>query len=151
MRDNIETNYLIFISSDGKRSGFDIFNERVQENKWPIYNKTPQLRNVKEGKNVVFYIAGAGEKRQSFIGSAKIKSIIDNKNTTVDTNQEFKQVLFHVEFKELKIFDKDVNIRDHIDNLDFIENKEKYGLYFQGGICKIDQISYNYIQNKAFS
>ena len=151
MRDNIETNYLIFISSDGKRSGFDIFNERVQENKWPIYNKTPQLRNVKEGKNVVFYIAGAGEKRQSFIGSAKIKSIVDNKNTTVDTNQEFKQVLFHVEFKELKIFDKDVNIRDHIDNFDFIENKEKYGLYFQGGICKIDQISYNYIQGKAFS
>ena len=151
MRDNIETNYLIFISSDGKRSGFDIFNERVQENKWPIYNKTPQLRNVKEGKNVVFYVAGAGEKRQSFIGSAKIKSIIDNKNTTVDTNQEFKQVLFYVEFKELKIFDKDVNIRDHIDNLDFIENKEKYGLYFQGGICKIDQISYNYILNKAFS
>ena len=151
MRDNIETNYLIFISSDGKRSGFDIFNERVQENKWPIYNKTPQLRNVKEGKNVVFYIAGAGEKRQSFIGSAKIKSIIDNKNTTVDTNQEFKQVLFHVEFKELKIFEKDINIKDHIDNLDFIENKEKYGLYFQGGICKIDQISYNYIQNKAFT
>ena len=34
---------------------------------------------------------------------------------------------------------------------EFIENKEKYGLYFQGGICKIDQISYNYIQNKAFS
>ena len=150
MRDNIETNYLIFISSDGKRSGFDIFNERVQENKWPIYNKTPQLRNVKEGKNVVFYIAGAGEKRQSFIGSAKIKSIINNKNTTVDTNQEFKQVLFYVEFKELKIFDKDINIKDHIDNLDFIENKEKYGLYFQGGICKIDQISYNYILNKAF-
>ena len=62
MRDNIETNYLIFISSDGKKSGFDIFNERVQENKWPIYNKTPQLKNVKEGKDIVFYIAGDGEK-----------------------------------------------------------------------------------------
>ena len=36
----------------------------------------------------------------------------DIKNTTVDTNQEFKQVLFHVEFKELKIFDKDINIQD---------------------------------------
>jgi hypothetical protein len=108
------------------------------------------LRNVKVGKNVVFSIAGAGEKRQSFIGCAKIKSIIDNKNTTVDTNQEFKQVLFHVEFKELKIFDKDIKIRDHIDNLDFIENKEKYGLYFQGGICKIDQQSFEYIHNKSF-
>ena len=150
MRDNIETNYLIFISSDGKKSGFDIFNERVQENKWPIYNKTPQFRNVKVGKNVVFYIAGAGKKRQSFIGNAKIKSIIDNRNTTVDTNQEFKKVLFHVEFKELKIFDKDIKIRDHIDNLYFIENKEKYGLYFQGGICKIDQQSFEYIHNKSF-
>ena len=150
MRDNIETNYLIFITSDGKKSGFDIFNERVQENKWPIYNKTPQLKNVKEGKNVVFYIAGEGEKRQSFIGSAKIKSIIDNKNTAVDANQELKLVLFHVEFKELKIFDKDIKIKDHIDNLDFIENKEKYGLYFQGGICKIDQQSYKYIQSKSF-
>ena len=150
MRDNIETNYLIFISSDGKKSGFDIFNERVQKNKWPIYNKTPQLKNVKEGKNVVFYIAGEGEKRQSFIGSAKIKSIIDNKNTAVDANQELKLVLFHVEFKELKIFDKDIKIKDHIDNLDFIKNKEKYGLYFQGGICKIDQQSYKYIQSKSF-
>ena len=150
MRDNIETNYLIFISSDGKKSGFDIFNERVQENKWPIYNKTPQLKNVKEGKNIVFYIAGDGEKRQSFIGSAKIKSIINNKNTAVDANQEFKQVLFHVEFKELKIFDKDIKIKDHINNLDFIKNKEKYGLYFQGGICKIDQQSFNYIQSKSF-
>ena len=150
MRDNIETNYLIFISSDGKKSGFDIFNERVQENKWPIYNKTPQLKNVKEGKNIVFYIAGDGEKRQSFIGSAKIKSIIDDKNTAVDANQEFKQVLFHVEFKELKIFDKDIKIKDHINNLDFIKNKEKYGLYFQGGICKIDQQSFEYIHNKSF-
>jgi predicted RNA-binding protein len=150
MRDNIETNYLIFISSDGKKSGFDIFNERVQKNRWPIYNKTPQLRNVKVGKNVVFYIAGAGKKRQSFIGNAKIKSIIDNKNTAVDTNQEFKQVVFHVEFKELKIFDKDIKIKDHINYLDFIENKEKYGLYFQGGICKIDQQSFEYIHNKSF-
>ena len=56
MRDNIETNYLIFVSSDGKKTGLDIFNERIEENKWPIYNKTPQLQNVKEGKNVLFYI-----------------------------------------------------------------------------------------------
>ena len=29
MRNNIETEYLIFISSDGKKSGFDIFNDRT--------------------------------------------------------------------------------------------------------------------------
>ena len=40
MRDNIETNYLIFVSSDGKKAGLDIFNARIEQNKWPIYNKT---------------------------------------------------------------------------------------------------------------
>ena len=112
MRDNIETNYLIFVSSDGKKAGFEIFNERIKENKWPIYNKTPQLQNVKEGKYVVFYIAGSGEKRQSFIGSAKIKDIIENKMTGVDPNQEFKQVLFYVQFEDIKIFKKEISIKE---------------------------------------
>ena len=149
MRDNIETNYLIFVSSDGKKAGLDIFNERVRENRWPIYNKTPQLLNVKKGKYVVFYIAGTGAKRQSFIGSAKIKNIIENKETGVDPNQEFKQVLLYVQFEDLKIFNDEITIKDHIDNLDFIKNKEKYGLYFQGGICKINKHSYEYIQSKS--
>ena len=145
MRDNIETDYLIFISSDGKKTGFDIFNDRIKENKWPIYVKTPQLQNVSVGKNVVFYIAGTGEKRQSFIGTAKIKKIVDNNNTNLDPNQEFKQILFHVEFENINIFNKSISIKDHIDNLDFIKNKEKYGLYFQGGICKINKQSFEYI------
>ena len=63
MRDNIETDYLIFISSDGKKTGFDIFKDRIKENKWPIYVKTPQSRNLSVGKNVVFYIAGGGKKK----------------------------------------------------------------------------------------
>ena len=32
MRDNIETDYLIFVSSDGKKTGLDIFNERIKKN-----------------------------------------------------------------------------------------------------------------------
>ena len=48
MRDNIESNYLIFISSDGKREGYEIFKERIKNNLWPIYNKTPQLTNIKK-------------------------------------------------------------------------------------------------------
>ena len=147
MRDNIETNYLIFVSSDGKKTGLDIFNERIEENKWPIYNKTPQLQNVKEGKNVLFYIAGAGDKRQSFVANGKIKNVIENRTTVIDDNQEFKQVLFYVEFENMKIFDQEINIKDHMDNLNFIKNKDKYGLYFQGGICKINKQSYEYITN----
>ena len=54
MRDNIESNYLIFISSDGKREGYEIFKERIKNNMWPIYNKTPQLINIKKIKKFFF-------------------------------------------------------------------------------------------------
>ena len=50
MKNNIETDYLIFVSSDGKKNGYDIFNDRIKQNIWPIYVKTPQLINVKIGK-----------------------------------------------------------------------------------------------------
>ncbi len=50
-----------------------------------------------------------------------------------------------IELKLLTFFNKSIHIRDHIENLDFIKNKEKYGLYFQGGICKIDEKAHNYI------
>ena len=73
MRDYIDTDYLILVSSDGKKAGLEIFRDRIKKNKWPIYNKTPQLLNVKPGKNVIFYIAGTGERKQSFVGTAKIK------------------------------------------------------------------------------
>ena len=39
----------------------------------------------------------------------------------IDENQEFKQVLFYVEFENMKIFDQEINIKDHIDNLNFIK------------------------------
>ena len=60
MKINIESEYLIFISSDGKKNGYDIFTDRIKRNLWPIYVKTPQLFNVKIGKKVIFYIAGNG-------------------------------------------------------------------------------------------
>ena len=145
MRDNIDTDYLILVSSDGKKNGLEIFKDRIKKNKWPIYDRTPQLLNVKAGKNVIFYIAGSGEKKQSFIATAKIKKKTYAQKSVRDPNQEFRKVLFYIEFENLTFFNKSIHIRDHIENLDFIKNKEKYGLYFQGGICKIDEKAHNYI------
>ena len=46
MRDYIDTNYLILVSSDGKKTGLEILRDRINKNRWPIYDKTPQLLNV---------------------------------------------------------------------------------------------------------
>ena len=147
MKTNIETDYLIFVSSDGKKNGYDIFNDRISQNLWPIYVKTPQLINVKVGKKIIFYIAGNGINSQNFIASGIIDKIEDQTNTNSDPNQEFKQILFNVKFRDIKKFVNYINIKDHLNNLSFIEkNKRKiYGLYFQGGVCKINKQSYEYI------
>ena len=64
MRDYIDTDYLILVSSDGKKTGIEIFRDRIKENKWPIYDKTPQLLNVKVGKNVIFTLQGLVKKNK---------------------------------------------------------------------------------------
>ena len=147
MKTNIETDYLIFVSSDGKKNGYDIFNDRISQNLWPIYVKTPQLINVKVGKKIIFYIAGNGINSQNFVASGIIDKIEDQANTNSDPNQEFKQILFNVKFRDIKKFVNYINIKEHLNNLSFIEkNKRKiYGLYFQGGVCKINKQSYEYI------
>ena len=147
MKTNIETDYLIFVSSDGKKNGYDIFNDRISQNLWPIYVKTPQLINVKVGKKIIFYIAGNGIYSQNFVASGVIDKIEDQTNTNSDPNQEFKQILFNVKFRDIKKFVNYINIKDHLNNLSFIEkNKRKiYGLYFQGGVCKINKQSFEYI------
>tara|TARA_Y100000768_G_scaffold95148_1_gene69240 strand:+ start:2510 stop:3010 length:501 start_codon:yes stop_codon:yes gene_type:complete len=151
MKNNIETDYLIFVSSDGKKTGYDIFKDRIKQNLWPIYVKTPQLINVKIGKKIIFYIAGNGNSSQHFVASAIIDKIVDQKDANSDPNQEFKQILFNVKFRDLKIFSKYINIKDHINELTFIEKSKRriYGLYFQGGVCKINRQSFEYIQSKS--
>ena len=140
MKKNIESDYLVFVSSDGKTNGLNIFEDRIKKNLWPIYVKTPQLINVKIGKKIIFYIAGNRLHSQNFIASGIIDKIEDIKDTTDDPNQELKQILFNVKFKDIKKFKK-------ITNLSFIEKTKRniYGLYFQGGVCKINKQSYDYI------
>ena len=46
MRDYIDTDYLILVSSDGKKAGLEIFRDRIKKNKWPIIDVT--RRSVEE-------------------------------------------------------------------------------------------------------
>ena len=117
MKNSIETDYLIFVSSDGKKNGYEIFNDRIKQNLWPIYVKTPQLINVKIGKKIIFYIAGNGTNSQHFVTSGIINKIVYQKNAKIDPNQEFKQILFNVKFKDFKRLNKYINIKIILMNL----------------------------------
>tara|TARA_Y100001970_G_C13969212_1_gene717285 strand:+ start:306 stop:746 length:441 start_codon:yes stop_codon:yes gene_type:complete len=134
--------YLCLITSDGEKDAIDIFDERIKKNLWPIYHRTMQFRKVKENTEVIFYLAGNGNSSQRFIGSATIDKIIDpNQNN----NNCSSKVKFFVSFKNYKKFKNFVNVKENLDNLTFVNNKEKYGLSFQGGVTEMDHDSFKYL------
>ena len=69
-----------------------------------IYSKVIEI--ISHRKKILFYIAGNGINSQHFVASAEIDELNNPKINQNDPNQEFKQVLFYVRFKNLKIFKK---------------------------------------------
>ena len=138
--------YLCFITSDGDREAKDIFDERIKKNLWPIYHRTMQFRKVKENTEVIFYLAGTGNSSQNFIAKATVDKIIDPKERK---NSSSGKVKFFATFKNYKKFKSQINVRENLDKLTFIINKDKYGLSFQGGVTEMDETSYNYLINKS--
>ena len=51
----------------------------------------------------------------------------------------------YIPLKNTKIFQKPVSVKKIMNELDFIKRKDKYGLYFQGGIRKIEKKYYDLI------
>ncbi len=122
-------NLWIFVIKDSD----DEFLNRVKDKKWPIYNKTRNRKKLVIGDQIVFYKAGTNG--QKFLGNATIKTNL-KKQTTFE---------YLLEMHEISVWKTRVAIKQIITNLDFIINKESWGLHFQGGIIPISQKDFNTI------
>ena len=132
-------NYYCLITSDTKiKYATDIINSRLKEKKFPLYKKTPFLNEIKKNDEVVFYLAGKGENSQSFVATAKILSIETIDNTAViDPDNNNKIVIKYLNLDNINFFEKKINIKSILDNLNFIKNKKHYGVTLVGGVSKI--------------
>ena len=129
------SNFFILISSDSvEKSGYESFNNRIKENKWPIYLKSFNTKNLNSNSHILFYIAGTSQHAKHFVGSAIIQENKGISEIEIDPDNKKKQVVSYLSFANVNIFKKPVSILDHIDDLSFIkqENRKYYGLYFQG-------------------
>ena len=133
------SSYYCLVTSDTEtKFARDIINSRLKEKKYPLYKKTPFLNEIKKNDNVVFYLAGKGENSQSFVASAKILSIETIDNTAViDPDNNNKIVLKYLNLDNINFFEKKINIKSILDNLNFIKNKKHYGVTLVGGVSKI--------------
>ena len=79
----------------------------------------------------------------------EIKRISNTKESTVDPDKLEAQVTSYICLTDINLFKKEVFIKNIMDNLNFIENKKNYGLYFVGGVTKIDEDSNNFIISES--
>lgn len=151
MRINYDVEQVLLIANDAEKTAYEIFNERIGQNSWPIYLGTKFGKYLKEGIRVIFYIAGQNEKAQSFIASTRIKTVIENEIMEFDPHKKFSKVICNIKFEDINLFKKEVKIRDHLNNLSFIKtnNKRYFGLYLQGGVSRIDKQSFDFIVKQS--
>ena len=148
---NSESFYCL-TTSDANSDAYSIFKRRIEEKKWPMYWQTKFQSVIKPGDKLIFYIAGVNKFRQCFVGSAEVNSVDKISNiteSTVDPDKTQAQVTSYIHLNNIKLFNKEVFIKSILNNLNFIENKKNYGLYFVGGVTKIDQASNNFILNQS--
>ena len=133
------SSYYCLVTSDTEtKFARDIINSRLKEKKYPLYKKTPFLNEIKKNDDVVFYLAGKGENSQSFVATAKILSIETIDNTAViDPDNNNKIVIKYLNLDNINFFEKKINIKSILDNLNFIKNKKHYGVNLVGAVSKI--------------
>ena len=145
---NSESFYCL-TTSDANSDAYTIFKRRIDEKKWPMYWSTKYQNTIKDGDKLIFYIAGVNKFRQCFVASAKVEKISHEKETTIDPDKVQVQVTSYIHITDIKLFKEEVFIKNILSNLNFIQNKKNYGLYFVGGVTKIDEDSNNFIVNRA--
>lgn len=128
-------NHWVFVINDTEEE----LEHRIQNNQWPIYNKTQNRKKIAIGDKVVFYMAG--EKGQKFLGTASIASELVQKT----------ELTYELKLSNIKVWQKPLQLRNVIDRLEFVKNKQNFGIYFQGGVRGLTENDYFLILSKAGS
>ena len=135
------TQYWIFVSypySDFNHGTFsEIAGDEKQSLKWLIGKQTIHRKQLAKGDRVLFY--QAGDEGKEIVGSGDLISGLQS-----DSGGRYFVLVGNV-----RRWGKPVSIKKMVNNLSFIIHKRYWGLYFQGGIRKIQERDYNAITQKT--
>jgi predicted RNA-binding protein len=138
-------NYWLFIVTthkvDGREySGEDILRTRFEDGFWGLGEQTPNRKHLQAGDKILFYM---GSPRQEFVASATLDS--DNFRVTSDQEidyshgEDFYASEYGVKLSDQVQWANPVSADGIVDQLEFIENKQYWYSYFQGGVRKLTE------------
>lgn len=138
-------NYWLFTVTEKKVDGEwlkaeDIFNQRKSDKFWGLGERTPNRRNIRQGDRIVFYV---GWPRIIFAATATLASdsfsLSDEQKDIYGHGKTFYCADYGVKLEKIELFDSPRLVKEIVPSLKFIENKENWNTYFQGGIRQLTE------------
>ena len=127
-----------------------IFEQRMADQFWGLGQRTSNRKNLAQGDRVVFYI---GNPQCVFGGTAVLKSpsftLSKDEKLQLGHGMPFFMADFGVRLADIDIWEHPHSAPAIVPQLSFIENKEYWGTYFQGGTRGISEADYNLIIGAA--
>ncbi|MGD0795908.1 MAG: endonuclease NucS domain-containing protein [Dehalococcoidales bacterium] len=124
----------------------DVFNQRMIDGFWGLGEKTPNRKYLSEGDKVVYYI---GIPQKYFGGTASLASdsfaLNNSQKKKFSHGKQYYTVDYGVLLKDIEIWQKKKPVDELLPQLRFIENKEFWGAYLQGGVRQIEADDYSLI------
>ena len=142
--------YFVFIVNDaqgvhGRMPAREIYEQLMKIGAWGIGERTPYRKELCKGSRVIFY--QAGKKGQRFVGTATIASELRPMSTERAAERrtvgiEPAKYDYDLDLEDIEIWEENKPVVDMVQRLEFISNKDHYGVHFQGGIKRIDEADY---------
>ena len=138
-------NYWIFTVTEHKEDGKtlaaeEIFERRMKDGFWGLGEKTPNRRHLTQGDKVVWYI---GLPRKVFAAVASLASpsfeLNDAQKKEFGHGKKFYTSDYGVLLEDIDIWQKLRSVEELVPQLGFIENKQFWFSYFQGGVRQVTE------------
>ncbi len=144
-------NNWIFVASSHESDGRtftpdEIFRRRMEDKFWGLGEKTPNRKNLQQGDQVVFYL---GNPRKHFVGSARLATasfpLSPKEQEDFAHGTEFFRASYGVRLNEISIWDPPKPVIELLGGLSFIQNKQHWGTYLQGGVRGLSEADFSAI------
>jgi Endonuclease NucS len=148
--------YWIFCATAHKDVGIsdpeDVLKQRFSDQFWGLEEKTPNRRALKAGDNVVFYL---GIPHRTFAASAVLASdsfaLSPSQQEDLSHGMDFYRAPYGVRLSEISTWEHPCRVEDVLASLSFIENKNNWGVYFQGGVRYLPERDFEAITQRRFA